>query len=172
MTGLRANNLRTAKGRRSQCRPKKAESKKAESRKARPGKRWQSGCRSGATPITIWRSARCAASRSAGRQVDHTHRDHALAAPASIQRDPPCNPGHLQAHADATLRDLERDGMISRRVFPTKPPSVEYRLTELGEPLLMPLIGPSLLGRKAARAGLPSRGRRSTPPIRCVTSRT
>ncbi|MDP3857366.1 MAG: helix-turn-helix domain-containing protein [Stagnimonas sp.] len=38
-----------------------------------------------------------------------------------------------------SLRDLERDGLIERRVFPTKPPSVEYRLTELGESLLEPL---------------------------------
>ncbi|MCO6187234.1 helix-turn-helix domain-containing protein [Rhizobium sp. L1K21] len=38
-----------------------------------------------------------------------------------------------------TLRDLERDGFISRTVFPTKPPSVEYALTELGHSL-MPLI--------------------------------
>jgi DNA-binding HxlR family transcriptional regulator len=38
-----------------------------------------------------------------------------------------------------TLRDLERDGLISRRVYPTKPPSVEYRLTELGDSLLEPL---------------------------------
>jgi len=38
-----------------------------------------------------------------------------------------------------TLRDLERDGLIARRVFPTKPPSVDYRLTELGETLLEPL---------------------------------
>src|SRR6195952_6035976 len=29
-----------------------------------------------------------------------------------------------------TLRDLQRDGYIDREVFPTKPPSVEYRLTE------------------------------------------
>lgn len=35
-----------------------------------------------------------------------------------------------------TLRSLERDGMISRRVFATKPPSVEYDLTALGESLL------------------------------------
>lgn len=35
-----------------------------------------------------------------------------------------------------TLRSLERDGMISRHVFATKPPSVEYRMTELGESLL------------------------------------
>lgn len=38
-----------------------------------------------------------------------------------------------------TLRDLERDGLVARRVFPTKPPSVEYKLTELGESLLDPL---------------------------------
>lgn len=39
-----------------------------------------------------------------------------------------------------TLRDLERDGLIARRVYPTKPPSVDYRLTELGESLLAPLM--------------------------------
>lgn len=38
-----------------------------------------------------------------------------------------------------TLRDLERDGLIARAVFPTKPPSVEYRLTPLGETILEPL---------------------------------
>ncbi|MCF4164061.1 helix-turn-helix transcriptional regulator [Zavarzinia compransoris] len=38
-----------------------------------------------------------------------------------------------------TLRDLERDGLIARRVFPTKPPSVEYSLTALGQSLLEPL---------------------------------
>ena len=46
-----------------------------------------------------------------------------------------------------TLRDLERDGMILRRVFPTKPPSVEYRLTELGESLLRPADHADCLGR-------------------------
>lgn len=38
-----------------------------------------------------------------------------------------------------TLRGLERDGLITRHVFPTKPPSVEYRLASLGESLLPPL---------------------------------
>lgn len=38
-----------------------------------------------------------------------------------------------------TLRDLEMDGLINRVVFPTKPPSVEYSLTPLGESLLIPL---------------------------------
>ena len=38
-----------------------------------------------------------------------------------------------------TLRDLERDGLLSRHVFPTSPPSVEYRLTPLGQSLLDPI---------------------------------
>jgi DNA-binding HxlR family transcriptional regulator len=40
-----------------------------------------------------------------------------------------------------TLRNLERDGLITRHVFPTKPPSVEYRLAPLGQSLLDPLAG-------------------------------
>lgn len=40
-----------------------------------------------------------------------------------------------------TLRELERDGMITRHVFPTKPPSVEYRLSPLGASVLEPLAG-------------------------------
>ncbi|MCM2292788.1 helix-turn-helix transcriptional regulator [Allorhizobium sp. BGMRC 0089] len=35
-----------------------------------------------------------------------------------------------------TLRDLQRDGYVEREVFATKPPSVEYRLTELGRSLV------------------------------------
>lgn len=31
-----------------------------------------------------------------------------------------------------TLRDLQRDGYVHREVFPTKPPSVEYSLTDMG----------------------------------------
>lgn len=38
-----------------------------------------------------------------------------------------------------TLRDLQRDGLVSRHVHPTVPPSVEYRLTPLGQSLLDPL---------------------------------
>ena len=37
-----------------------------------------------------------------------------------------------------TLRDLQRDGMISRHVFDTKPPSVEYRLTPMGQSIIVP----------------------------------
>jgi DNA-binding HxlR family transcriptional regulator len=38
-----------------------------------------------------------------------------------------------------TLRDLQRDGYISRTVYPTQPPSVEYKLTELGQSFSEPL---------------------------------
>ncbi|HTJ58761.1 MAG TPA: helix-turn-helix domain-containing protein [Devosiaceae bacterium] len=37
-----------------------------------------------------------------------------------------------------TLRDLQRDGLVAREVFPTVPPAVEYRLTELGQSILEP----------------------------------
>ncbi len=40
-----------------------------------------------------------------------------------------------------TLRDLERDGLATRHVFPTKPPKVEYRLSALGQSVLTPLAG-------------------------------
>ena len=38
-----------------------------------------------------------------------------------------------------TLRDLQRNGLISRTVFPTQPPSVEYRLTPTGHSLWEPV---------------------------------
>jgi DNA-binding HxlR family transcriptional regulator len=38
-----------------------------------------------------------------------------------------------------TLRNLLRDGLIERQVFPTTPPSVEYRLSPLGTSFLEPM---------------------------------
>ena len=35
-----------------------------------------------------------------------------------------------------TLRDLQRDGYLTRTVYPTQPPSVEYGLTPLGQSFL------------------------------------
>ena len=37
------------------------------------------------------------------------------------------------------LRDLERDGFVSRTVHPVRPPKVEYQLTPLGRSLLEPI---------------------------------
>jgi DNA-binding HxlR family transcriptional regulator len=38
-----------------------------------------------------------------------------------------------------TLRGLERDGLLTRTVFPTIPPRVDYELTALGRSLLEPV---------------------------------
>lgn len=47
--------------------------------------------------------------------------------------------GISQKMLTTTLRNLERDGFVSRTVFPTIPPKVEYELTELGRNLLEPV---------------------------------
>src|ERR1700754_3184577 len=46
-----------------------------------------------------------------------------------------------------TLRSLERDGLVTRTVFPTVPPRVDYDLTRLGRSLLEPLSGLRLCAR-------------------------
>jgi DNA-binding HxlR family transcriptional regulator len=38
-----------------------------------------------------------------------------------------------------TLRGLERDGLVTRTVFPTIPPRVDYELTAMGRTLLRPI---------------------------------
>ena len=47
-----------------------------------------------------------------------------------------------------TLRGLERDGLVTRTVFPTVPPRVDYELTKLGRSLLEPVSGMGLWARQ------------------------
>src|ERR1700687_964002 len=56
--------------------------------------------------------------------------------------------GISQRMLTLTLRGLERDGLVTRTVFPTIPPRVDYALTPLGRDLLEPV---SALGEWATR---------------------
>ena len=47
--------------------------------------------------------------------------------------------GVSQRMLTLTLRGLERDGMVTRTVFPTIPPRVDYALTALGRSLAGPV---------------------------------
>ena len=56
--------------------------------------------------------------------------------------------GISQRMLTLTLRGLERDGLVTRTVFATIPPRVDYALTPLGRDLLNPV---SALGEWAMR---------------------
>ena len=48
-------------------------------------------------------------------------------------------PGISQKMLTTSLRGLERDGFVTRTVYPTIPPKVEYQLTDLGRELADPV---------------------------------
>jgi DNA-binding HxlR family transcriptional regulator len=55
--------------------------------------------------------------------------------------------GISQRMLTLTLRGLERDGLVTRTVFPTIPPRVDYELTELGRSLWTPVEALGLWAR-------------------------
>ena len=61
--------------------------------------------------------------------------------------------GISQRMLTLTLRHLERDGLVTRTVYPVVPPCVEYRLTPLGTGLLA-AIGPLVTWTRAHRADI------------------
>ena len=62
--------------------------------------------------------------------------------------------GISQRMLTLTLRALERDGLVIRTVHPTVPPSVEYKLTNLGQSLRVPVraLGEWALANQEAMA--------------------
>ena len=76
--------------------------------------------------------------------------------------------GISQRMLTVTLRGMERDGLVTRTVYPEVPPRVEYALTNLGATLrqlvrgLVEWSGAHLTEVDASRAAYDARNRRST----------
>jgi DNA-binding HxlR family transcriptional regulator len=82
--------------------------------------------------------------------------------------------GISQRMLTLTLRGLERDGLVTRTVFPTIPPRVDYELTTLGRSLLEPVraLGDWALKNigkiDAARAKFDASNQKAAAPARAA----
>lgn len=73
-----------------------------------------------------------------------------------LRRDIPGISMRMLSH---TLKHLQRDGLVAKTSFPVVPPHSEYRLTELGRSLLVPLAALADWSRQHASAILAHRHR-------------
>jgi DNA-binding HxlR family transcriptional regulator len=80
--------------------------------------------------------------------------------------------GISQRMLTLTLKGLEQDGLVTRTMFPTIPPRVDYELTKLGRKLIVPLKALSKWAREnrpamlAAREAFHRRGQHGSPRTR------
>jgi DNA-binding HxlR family transcriptional regulator len=80
--------------------------------------------------------------------------------------------GISQRMLTLTLKGLEQDGLVTRTMYPTIPPRVDYELTELGRKLIMPLKALSKWAREnrpamlAAWEAFQRRGQHGSPRTR------
>ena len=80
--------------------------------------------------------------------------------------------GISQRMLTLTLKGLEQDGLVTRTMFPTIPPRVDYELTELGRKLIVPLRALAEWAREnrpamlAAREAFQRRGQHGSPRTR------
>jgi DNA-binding HxlR family transcriptional regulator len=65
--------------------------------------------------------------------------------------------GISQRMLTLTLKGLEQDGLVTRTMYPTIPPRVDYELTELGRKLIVPLRALSAWARANRPAMLAAR---------------
>lgn len=84
--------------------------------------------------------------------------------------------GISQRMLTLTLRNLERDGLVTRTVFPTIPPRVDYELTATGRSLLEPVMALGDWARRnaakieTARAKYDGKSSRSSGTLRAPSA--